>query len=1375
MRTFHWLGGALLALASTAGAAADAARARYIVMFAGQPAALSVDASAKSRSARFDARSAAARARVAELAAAQDRIVGDGARRVGKALAPVRRLVAIANGMVLELTPEEALALSAQPGVVSVQADTTFRMLTDAGPRWIGAEQAWNGVVPGSGARTLGEGVVVGILDSGVNVAHPSFADVGGDGYDHANPRGRTYGICNGRCNDKLIGIYDYTDEGARDGSDLDGHGSHVAATAVGNRVSSAISGTGYSVPLEIAGVAPHANLISYKVCSADDDTTSCQYSDIIAALDQAALDGVDVINASLGGNPFDPWSTLRTGAVDVHEAMLNARAAGIVAVVAAGNSGPGATTIKTPANGPWVIAVANASHDRAFFNTLAGVTGAGVPDRDFRGVGLTGPLPQRRIVRARDYGNALCGTGASQGTTPNGASNPFAPGTFAGEIVVCERGVYARVEKGYNVRAAGAGGMVLANTASDGESIVADAHFLPATHLGYADAQALEQLLARVPSGLSLRGSLTGVQRVLDATRGDILSASSSRGPVATLDWLKPDISAPGTDILAAAPTGSGLASLSGTSMAAPHVAGAAALVLGAHPDWSPSQVESALLATGRGGSRQQDRTTPANAYDVGIGRAWVPDAIKAGLSFNVSRADFVAADPAVGGSVTALNRPSFTQGACAPRCTFTRTVTDNGGGSSWRVESRLPAGSVLTAAPSTFTLAPGASRSVEFTLDVSAPRLAGTTVSGDIAFVPTSGSFAESRIAVAVPAEAGSWPAEYGVGGGIDAGHVDLDLSGTSALANPRVLTTELVPLRGRTKTLSVDATADPYDDADGPGSSLLFVDPPQYFVELSGPPSSGVATFDIYAESSSPGARDIDLYVGVDTNGDGRPSAGEQRCVGTGTGAAVRCLLRAELTAPQTPRVWVLAQSRLASVGGSDAVTLRAGMALDARATLPSGVFLNPPSPGRIVATAPGRVDAGVPWKMRLAWNLPGIAPGEAYVGFLSVLAAPDAAAPIGFAPVLATLNPNIVRRPQVIAARDGRLDLRLAPTSAHERIVVDVPANASTLTVSTSGTGNVDLYVARGAALTPPFVADAPARGLAQGMSIHDGSTEQVVLTGTVLTPGRWYVTPVNAGSEVAAVTLRVASTTSGAAPALPEAGYFNPARSGHGVFLSEGGGQWVAIWYTYLQDGTPTWYLAQQARPAAGQSVWRAPLYRFTWNGSANQGTVVGEAYITSTGPNAFTWSWLVDGEWGSEPMQPVAAPACVSSGGAPVDYSGSWYEPAKPGYGFSVLTFPGTEVEVAYLYDAQGVPRWLYGQETALQGAAFSLTQYSGFCPQCEYQAIAGQVAGSLTRTFTGAATGTAAVTATFRAPLVGSWATNAQTGKLTQPLGCPR
>ena len=524
---------------------------------------------------------------------------------------PAGAFQAVANGFVLELTTTEAQRLRGVPGIGSVRAERNYRLHTDRGPAWIGAEALWNGAVAGV-AATRGEGVVVGVIDSGINAAHRSFADRGDDGHDHANPRGRLYGLCAqapARCNDKLLGIHDFTSEGARDGSDLDGHGTHVAATVAGNVVEAVLDGVTIDVPLRVSGVAPHANLISYKACTdtAEGEST-CAEGALIQALEQAVLDGVDVVNFSIGGGARDPWEGVRAGsnrADDMAEAFLNLRAAGVVPVVSAGNDGPFAATVSSPANAPWVIATANASHDRRFLNRVLGVSGPGVAPRDYEGLGISAGLATRRIVDAAAYGHALCAEGEDLDPPYNGRSNPWPPGTFNGEIVVCLRGVQARVAKGYNVRAAGGGGMILYNQASTGDSVVSDDHFLPAVHIGHdAGIDLLARLATASAAGGQLSGAISGYQRLLDG-RGDVLNSSSSRGPVTPFGgWLKPDIAAPGSSILAAAPSGTqDLAILSGTSMAAPHVAGAAALLLGARPAWSVDQVESALLTTALAG----------------------------------------------------------------------------------------------------------------------------------------------------------------------------------------------------------------------------------------------------------------------------------------------------------------------------------------------------------------------------------------------------------------------------------------------------------------------------------------------------------------------------------------------------------------------------------------------------------------------------------------------------------------------------------------------------------------------------------------------------------------------------------------------------
>src|SRR5687767_8807697 len=211
------------------------------------------------------------------------------------------------NGMAIELDADEAKRLQGVPGLVALAPERIRRPMTDAGPAWIGVDSVWNGTVPGTNVRTRGEGVVVGVIDTGINPTHPSFADVGADGYNHTNPRGRLYGACEtapARCNDKLIGIRDLTSEGSRDGTDVEGHGTHVASTAVGNVVDSPITTMTGSIPLRVSGVAPHASLITYKACvkGEGEEEGNCPSSATLAAINQAVIDQVDVINYSIGG-----------------------------------------------------------------------------------------------------------------------------------------------------------------------------------------------------------------------------------------------------------------------------------------------------------------------------------------------------------------------------------------------------------------------------------------------------------------------------------------------------------------------------------------------------------------------------------------------------------------------------------------------------------------------------------------------------------------------------------------------------------------------------------------------------------------------------------------------------------------------------------------------------------------------------------------------------------------------------------------------------------------------------------------------------------------------------------------------------------------
>src|SRR5690606_13123714 len=166
--------------------------------------------------------------------------------------------------------------------------------------------------------RSSDLGIVMAVTDTGISPGNDSFADVGDDGYDHTNPRGRFYGVCDPDyvdydpdfpCNDKLIGAYNFVNQ--LPAYDYDGHGSHTASTAGGNVVQGiekTVDGNLHT--FDISGVAPHANIISYLGC--------CSLSGLTAAIDQAIADEVDVINYSIGSPApsalWDDFDTVELG-----------------------------------------------------------------------------------------------------------------------------------------------------------------------------------------------------------------------------------------------------------------------------------------------------------------------------------------------------------------------------------------------------------------------------------------------------------------------------------------------------------------------------------------------------------------------------------------------------------------------------------------------------------------------------------------------------------------------------------------------------------------------------------------------------------------------------------------------------------------------------------------------------------------------------------------------------------------------------------------------------------------------------------------------------------------------------------------------------
>src|SRR6478736_3112176 len=443
-------------------------------------------------------------------------------------------LTTVYGGVVMRLPANEIDTVLHLPNVAAVQADELRQLETDSSTSFIGAPTIWK---QEGGQALAGKGVVFADLDTGLWPEHPSFADNPALGNPPPTRSGQPRKCVFGdnpltpapdvfQCNHKLIGgqpfldTYNSLNSGekfADSARDSEGHGTHTTSTAAGNIVKGVtIFGIDRGT---ISGVAPGAFVMEYKVCGA----TGCFSSDSAAAVQQAIKDGADVINFSISGgaNPFsDP----------VELAFRDAYQAGVTVAASAGNSGPTAGT--TDHRSPWVITVAASTQTRAFLSTLTMTDGSAT--QTFVGASLTKgvstptPVVLASSIVAADT-ESMCG-------------NALPAGSATGKIVACARGGgIGRIQKGVNVLAGGAVGMILYNpTLQDTET---DNHFLPAIHL--ADGTQFLAFLQAHPGATA-----TFTDGTKGTAQGDVMASFSSRGPGGL--FLKPDITAPGVQILA-------------------------------------------------------------------------------------------------------------------------------------------------------------------------------------------------------------------------------------------------------------------------------------------------------------------------------------------------------------------------------------------------------------------------------------------------------------------------------------------------------------------------------------------------------------------------------------------------------------------------------------------------------------------------------------------------------------------------------------------------------------------------------------------------------------------------------------------------------
>jgi len=733
---------------------------------------------------RFDKTSTAMKSYVDRLGAEQDKVLG----KTGPGAEKIYSYRYGLNGFAARMSVGQAHKLEHLPEVLNVWEDEIRPLTTNYSPTFLGLFDADTGLRSSAGLD--GDGIIIAFIDSGIAPEHPALQDA--READRPSACRSSWGdttllgrwLChryknmpdvpvfdppenwNGECqegerfattdcNNKLIGARWFIDGAEatgpideneiRSARDVDGHGTHTATTAAGNRTSASIYGTTIG---DVEGVAPKARVAVYKACWLRPGNTraSCNTSDLANAIDAAVADGVDIINYSVG-------STLRQITAPDDVALMAATKAGILAVVSAGNEGPNLATVGSPAGGPWVITVAASTRDgESSVEALEVTTPSSIAAKyAVKEADFTPPLAdvdpvEGSLVLVDDDDTSLPGGGT--GTTSDGCQDLINGEDITGNIAFMSRSGCEFDVMVENAADAGAIAALVYNNAGDpivmsGTEGLSD---IPALMIGQADGNLI---LAELDAGNDVQVILNKGFLLTTGDTGNIIASFSARGPAPAPNILKPDVTAPGVNILAGftpdaanASKGENFAYLSGTSMSVPHVAGTAALLLQQHPQWPPAAVKSALMTTARQDVLSSAGLRDANPFEFGAGHIVPNGAVDPGLVYDVSDDEYDAFacgvdSPAVtaercnelaaaGFSFDAadMNQPAISVSDLINTRTVQRRVTNVSENAGVYVANIVaPQNINVTAVPSSLSLGPGESA----TFDVSMTFLGG------------------------------------------------------------------------------------------------------------------------------------------------------------------------------------------------------------------------------------------------------------------------------------------------------------------------------------------------------------------------------------------------------------------------------------------------------------------------------------------------------------------------------------------------------------------------------------------------------------------------------------------------------------------------
>ncbi|KAF1002388.1 subtilisin-like serine-protease S [Apium graveolens] len=547
------------------------------------------------------------------------------------------------RGFAAKLTHDQASQMAKMPGVVSVFPNVKRKLHTTHSWDFMGLSSEETMEIPGFSTKNQ-VNVIIGFIDTGIWPESPSFSDVDMPpvpaGWKGECQSGEAFNVST--CNRKVIGAryylsgYEAEEDSLemvsyRSPRDSNGHGSHTASTAAGRYVAD-MNYKGLAAG-GARGGSPMSRIAVYKTCW----DSGCYDVDLLAAFDDAIRDGVHVLSLSLG--PEAPQGEYFTDAISV--GSFHAASHGVVVVSSAGNEGQQGSATNLA---PWLLTVAASSTDRDFTSDIMLGNGAKIVGES---LSLMDMETSTRIISASEafagyftpYQSSFCLESSLNRTKARG------------RVLICrhaESSTESKLQKSVVVKEAGGAGMILVDEA---DKDVAIPFVIPAAMVGRRTGNLILSYVNRTRKPTS---RIFSAKTVIGSRQAPRIASFSSKGPNGlTPQILKPDVTAPGLNILAAwspAASKKDFNILSGTSMAAPHITGIVALIKSVHPSWSPSAIKSAIMttATVRNKHRQPITVDPegrrGNAFDYGAGFVSPTRVLEPGLIYDASPADYKA-----------------------------------------------------------------------------------------------------------------------------------------------------------------------------------------------------------------------------------------------------------------------------------------------------------------------------------------------------------------------------------------------------------------------------------------------------------------------------------------------------------------------------------------------------------------------------------------------------------------------------------------------------------------------------------------------------------------------------------------------------------